>query len=63
MGSGNRQTRPWANGPLVGAIQEAASNEDVLLSRVWGMSLDSKGRVYVKDEPPLFTNDQGGGAT
>ena len=44
------ELRPWAHGPLMGAILDATSGEDVLLSRVWGMSVDSEGRVYVKDD-------------
>ena len=42
--------RPWARGPVLEATLEATSGPDVILSRVWGIDVDSKGRVYVRDD-------------
>ena len=42
--------RPWARDPVMETILEATSAEDVLLSRVWDISVDSEGRVYVTDD-------------
>lgn len=41
--------RPWAVGPLVEAELEATSGDDVFLSRVWDIGVDSRGRVYLID--------------
>lgn len=43
----------WVRGPLMGAVLEAESVDDVPLSRVGGMALDSEGRVYVQDDNTL----------
>lgn len=41
--------RPWAAGPWVEATLEATSGDDVFLSRVWDIGVDSRGRVYLID--------------
>lgn len=44
-----RSDRSWARGPVMGATLEAESVDDVPLSRIWGMAVDSQGRVYIED--------------
>lgn len=41
--------RPWAEGPWLTPTLEAASGDDVLLSRVDALDIASDGRVYVVD--------------
>lgn len=41
--------RPWASGPWLAPVMEAASREDVQLSRVDGLDIASDGRVYAAD--------------
>ncbi len=41
--------RPWASGPWLAPVMEAASQEDVQLSRVDGLGIASDGRVYAAD--------------
>ena len=41
--------RPWAAGPWVETEIEATSGDDVFLSAVWDVGVDSRGRVYVID--------------
>ena len=41
--------RPWAVGPSVEAELEAISGDDVFLSRVWDIGVDSRGRVHLID--------------
>ena len=42
-------SRPWAAGPWVEAVLEATSGDDVFLSAVYGIAVDSRGGVYVLD--------------
>ena len=44
------KNRPWANRTAMEGILEATSGEDILLTRVWGITVDSEGRIYVKDD-------------
>lgn len=41
--------RPWANGPWLEAALDATSGEEVLLSAVGNLDVDSRGRVYVPE--------------
>ena len=41
--------RPWANGPWLEVALDATSGEDVLLSAVGNLDVDSRGRVYVPE--------------
>ena len=43
------EARPWATGPSVEAVLEVASGDDVLLSTVQEMAVDSRGQVYLID--------------
>lgn len=43
------EPRPWASGPWLAPVMEAASREDVQLSRVDGLDIASDGRVYAAD--------------
>lgn len=46
---GSPDFRPWAAGPWVDAELEAMSGDDVLLSRVWDIAVDSRGNAYLID--------------
>ncbi len=46
---GPTDLRPWAAGPWVEAELEAMSGDDVFLSRVWDIVVDSRRRVYLID--------------
>lgn len=46
---GSSDLRPWAAGPWVEAELEATSVDDLFLSRVWDIVVDSRGRVYLID--------------
>lgn len=43
------EQRPWATGPRVEAVLEATSSDDLILSGVSDIAVDSRGMVYVKD--------------
>lgn len=43
------EQRPWAMGPWVEAVLEATSDDELLLSGVSDIAVDSRDRVYVKD--------------
>ena len=46
---GSADIRPWAAGPWVEAEIEAMSGDDVFLSSVWDIGVDSRGQVYLID--------------
>ncbi len=46
---GSTDLRPWAAGPWVEAEVEAASGDDVFLSAVWDIGVDSRGHGYLID--------------
>lgn len=46
---GSTDLRPWAAGPWVEAEVEATSGDDVFLSAVWDIGVDSRGHVYLID--------------
>lgn len=43
------EQRPWATGPWGEAVLEASSGDDLILSGVSHIAVDSRGRVYVND--------------
>lgn len=43
------EQRPWATGPWVEAVLEATSSDDLILSGVSDIAVDSRGMVYVND--------------
>ena len=55
-GSAADADRPWATSSPTEAALEATSGDDVFLSYVWDLAMDSRGRVYVVDgsEPGII---------